>query len=141
MKRILIVDDNPAIVEATKSMLTLEGYKVEVNTDGSSLSSLQSPLPDLILLDILLPDADGRQLCTQLKLAELTRHIPIVLFSAYARVSDNWQESGADALLVKPFHIPELLDTIRPFLLETEPQGSEASGKRECPEHLPMMQS
>lgn len=128
MKRILIVDDNPAIVEATKTMLTFEGYRVETQTNGSGLHSLRPPLPDLILLDILLPDADGRQLCTQLKQAECTRHIPVVLFSAYARATDNWQESGADALLVKPFHIPELLATISPLLLETELQGSGERG-------------
>ena len=116
MKRILIVDDNLNILEVTKAILALEGYQVETSTNGSSLQSLHPPLPDLILLDILLPDIDGRQLCMHLKQAEATKHIPIILFSAHLRATDHWQESGADALLVKPFHIPDLLNTIGPLL-------------------------
>src|ERR1700730_678309 len=101
-KHILVIDDNAAILDVVQEILTLAGYHVQTSLTGTCLHALESGLPDLILLDILLQGEDGRELCQQVKGREQTRHIPVILFSANFAANESIAACGADGFLPKP---------------------------------------
>ncbi len=115
-KRILVVDDDTDILNLVQAILDYEGYLVQTSSSGSIFQHVQRALPDLILLDVLLNEKDGRVLCLQLKVNELTKDIPIILFSAQVKKENALNGSHADDFLVKPFDIEELLTVIRKHL-------------------------
>ena len=123
-KRILVVDDEEAILKLIQAILEDEGYIVQTGLDGQCLQNLQGDLPDLILLDIMLSGEDGRDLCAQLKQKEETRHIPIILCSAYFKGDIITYLAGASTFLLKPFEIDDLINTIARYtssIQESEP--------------------
>ena len=111
-KHILVIDDDAAILDVVQEILTLAGYHVQTSLTGTCLHALESGLPDLILLDILLQGEDGRELCQQLKGREQTRHIPVILFSANNTANNATGACGADDFLTKPFRRKELLNLV-----------------------------
>ena len=115
MSRILIVDDNEDILQIMKMILADFGYEVTTLADGKLLFDVIKAIkPDLILLDIMLGDMDGRDLCMQLKRNSATKEIPVILISASHQVFDHLPLNiGApDDFLAKPFDIAELLDMV-----------------------------
>ena len=112
-KHILVVDDDSAILDLLQAILDYEGYLVHTSPSGSIFQHVQRALPDLILLDVLLSDKDGRVLCRQLKMNELTKHIPVILFSAHVKKDHALRESHAVDFLAKPFDMHELLEVVR----------------------------
>src|SRR5579883_2082842 len=115
-KRIMIADDSAGIVEAVKMMLEDEGYAVDTALTGAEVKNLHGELPAVLVLDVWMPDEDGRDICKYLKGQELTRHLPIILFSANKDLPQIAQEAGADDFLLKPFDIDELLNKVQRFL-------------------------
>lgn len=118
MKRILVVDDDPLILEAIGLTLEDAGYETELLTKNGEYvdQALHRQLPDLVVLDILLSGHDGRTICKHLKGQEATYRIPVILMSAHPNAEKTAYEAGADAFLEKPFDIDELLSTIERFL-------------------------
>ena len=116
MKRILVVDDHPDILEVVKMTLEMAGYEVSTSLTGACFQQLENDLPDLILLDVLLSGEDGYAICQRLKDDEKTRHIPVILLSAHFSARDSPEMSGADAFLPKPFHLLELIDLVKRYL-------------------------
>ncbi|HLX58574.1 MAG TPA: response regulator [Ktedonobacteraceae bacterium] len=116
IKRILVVDDEEDILDLVLAVLDEEGYYVQTSPSGSIFQHVQRDLPDLILLDVLLNGKDGRVLCRQLKANELTKHIPVILFSAHIQREDALSESHADDFVGKPFEIQELLEVVKKHL-------------------------
>lgn len=112
-QRIVVVDDNEEIRDLLRVILEAAGYAVEVCRDAVSLYQALRDPPHLILLDIYLRGTDGRQVCRHLKQDEQTRHIPIILMSAYRRAGEVLTESQADGFLEKPFHVDELLASVK----------------------------
>jgi two-component system phosphate regulon response regulator PhoB len=114
MRRIIVVDDNEDILEIIK--LILEGYDYEVITlaDGNLLiDQMKLFKPDLILLDIMLGNMDGRELCKTLKSNNDTMDVPIILVSASHNLSDRFMTPGSNIdFLAKPFDITELIDKV-----------------------------
>lgn len=109
-QKILVVDDDPDILQAVQFMLEDAGYKVIASTKGESLKSLEeNNLPKLILLDVLLSGLDGRDLAKQLKKRDITRNIPIIMISAHPNAKQTALASGADEFLAKPFDINVML--------------------------------
>jgi PAS domain S-box-containing protein len=112
---ILIVDDNPANLDLLSGILSEQGYKVRLIPDGQlALMSVQSTLPDLILLDILMPEMDGYQVCEKLKADERTKDIPVIFVSAVHEVFDKvkaFSLGGVD-YITKPFEAKEVLARI-----------------------------
>jgi CheY-like chemotaxis protein len=93
------------------------------------MPSLQPPFPDLILLDLLLSGMDGKAICRQLKGAEATSHIPVILMSAHSQVTQIAEEAGADGWLAKPFEIEALLSLLGTFLTRADgDEGTEKAG-------------
>jgi len=136
MKKILVVDDEVAVLEMVQLALEGAGYKVQTSLNGACFQRMHSDLPDLILLDILLSGEDGRELCRQLKGDEQTRHIPVILFSAHFSAKDTTAMSGADAFLHKPFHLVELRDLVKRHLYAEEPIRGLGSSSGKTPTHM-----
>ncbi len=113
MSKILVLDDDIDILDIVGLLLKRNNYKYCLISEWELLTtSINSFSPDLILLDITLNGADGRNLCKKLKSSKETKDIPVVLFSAHYNVERALEESMADAFVKKPFEISYLLDTI-----------------------------
>lgn len=109
---ILIVDDTPINLRALAHILTKEGYKVRKALNGQmALTACQTTLPSLILLDILMPDIDGYEVCSRLKANERTREIPVIFLSALDEPSDKAKafNAGGSDYISKPFQVEEIL--------------------------------
>ena len=117
--QILVVDDDPGILGALRMLFEGEGYRVETRAKGDDVEALQDgpgPLPDVIVLDVLLSGKDGRTICRALKAQEATRRIPVVMISAHPAAEQSAREVGADAFVAKPFAIDDMLDTVAALL-------------------------
>ena len=115
MRRILAVDDNEDILEIMKLILEDFGYEVTTLADGTLIfDAINSAHPDLILLDVMLGNADGRELCKQIKLRQETHDIPVILVSASHQVADrlSMNNGAPDDFLAKPFDINDLLEKV-----------------------------
>jgi len=116
---ILIVDDNPTNLELLSLLLAEEGYRVRVATNGMrALESAHASLPDLILLDVMMPDIDGYAVCEQLKADEKTEDIPIIFISALDDAFDKVKAFAAGGIdyIAKPFQPEEVLARVRVHL-------------------------
>jgi DNA-binding response OmpR family regulator len=115
-KHILIIEDDKGILDAVQMALEFEGYNITLADKGEYADELMkgtAPLPDLILLDILLSGMDGRLICKKLKKHSRTKHIPIIMMSAHPGAEKSVTEAGADKFLPKPFNIDDLLNTVK----------------------------
>jgi len=118
-ERILVVDDEEDLLELVRYNLTKEGYQVRcVATGEAAIQEAKSLLPDLILLDLMLPMVDGLGVCRILKNNPLTQHIPIMMVTAKTEEADvvTGLELGADDYITKPFSPRVLLARIRAVL-------------------------
>jgi CheY-like chemotaxis protein len=114
-KRILIADDDTAILEVIAMMLEDAGYDVKTTVNGQTVTLVQEYSPDLILLDIWMAGMDGRTICKSLKGNTLTKHIPIVMISANKDTKKIASEAGADNFIEKPFEMDHLLATVAQY--------------------------
>lgn len=113
MKKILVVDDDPAILEVIKIILEDNNYQVETSENGSVIQNFNSHRhPDLILLDVLLSGEDGRDIAKSLKQNKSTQKIPIVMISAHPTAYEGALKAGADDFISKPFDIDHLLKVV-----------------------------
>jgi len=119
-KKILLIDDNESILDATRCLLEYFDFEVDSTTDPDYIQNLGKNLPDLILLDILLVNADGRDVCKKIKLCKITKHIPVILLSAQSEdeVREAAATSGADGFILKPFKIETMIAEINKYLKE-----------------------
>lgn len=118
-KRICVVDDEEDLIELLRHHLTREGYEVTTAMDGEeALELIENTLPDLVLLDLMLPGMDGLTICRKLKLKPKTARIPIVIVSAKGEESDVvvGLELGADDYISKPFSMKVLIARVRSVL-------------------------
>lgn len=118
-KNILIVDDTPENLTVLRRMLTEHGYRVRPALSGEiALKTIQADLPDLILLDILMPGMNGYEVCARLKEDKATRDVPVIFISALSEVEDKvraFSEGGVDYIL-KPFQAKEVLARVKTHL-------------------------
>lgn len=118
--RILIVEDEPSQVELLRYNLESEGYRTTVATDGAeALLRIEEEVPDLVILDWMLPKVSGIEVCRQLRRRENTRELPILMVTARGEEPDRTHgfDTGADDYLVKPYSPMELLARVRAILL------------------------
>lgn len=114
MYRILVVDDDPSILDSMEIALTLQDYAVETTTRGEeTFSKIESFKPDLIFMDVYLSGMDGREICRQIKENDKTKHIPVIIFSANRLMKEVFEESGANDFIGKPFNMDELYEKIK----------------------------
>lgn len=122
-KRILIVDDDPDILDVLELTLPQEEYEVIQASNGEqALEKVYERPPDLIILDYIMPKIDGRSVCKKLKKDVLLRHLPIILLTGKSDIKDRVEglDAGADDYIVKPFEPEELLARIRMILRRSE---------------------
>ncbi|MBI9049933.1 MAG: response regulator transcription factor [Anaerolineaceae bacterium] len=123
-ERILLIEDDEAIVKIIRRTLAYEGYHVETALDGEAgLDSARDHHPDLVVLDWMLPGMDGLEVCQRLRAVE---KIPILMLTAKDTIQDRVEglDSGADDYMVKPFEIDEFLARIRALLRRTSQERS-----------------
>jgi DNA-binding response OmpR family regulator len=120
-ERILVVEDDPTLRRVLRDNLVFEGYRVDAVADGASaLSHARASAPDLVLLDLTLPDFDGLDLCTSLRQGT---KVPIIILSARGQKTDKLKglKLGADDYITKPFDLQELLARIAAVLRRSHP--------------------
>lgn len=109
-KKILVVDDDTAILEVVKIILEDNGYDVITTSQSNNITSLaKEHMPDAVLLDFLMPGANGKSVTQELKKHEETKNIPIIMVSANHDLSQTAKEAQVDDFLEKPFDIEDLL--------------------------------
>lgn len=118
-KKILVVDDEKGIVGTLKIALESDNYKVvEAYTGDGAIRKAHSEAPDLILLDLMLPDMTGYEICNKLRKDKLTRSIPIIILTGLGETGRiAGLDLGADDYITKPFDLNELKAKIRNVLL------------------------
>jgi two-component system response regulator MprA len=119
-ERILIIEDDPAILKVLQRGLAYEGYTVDVSTDGrTGLNLAHDHHPDLVILDWMLPGMDGLEVCRRLR---LQGGLPILMLTAKDTIQDRVQglDAGADDYIVKPFNLDELTARIRALFRRTQ---------------------
>src|SRR5437868_12361081 len=122
MKRILVVEDEPEITHFLKRGLTYKGFEVAVAVNGKqALNAAHNYVPDLVLLDVMLPDMDGYEVCRRLR-SEGKETLPVLMLTAKDDLTDKiiGLDSGADDYITKPFDFEELLARIRAGLRRVE---------------------
>ena len=118
-ERILVVDDEEDLLELVNYNLTKEGYRVTcVESGEAALTEARKSLPDLVVLDLLLPSVDGLEVCRLLKSEPKTKHIPVIMLTAKSEEADvvSGLELGADDYLTKPFSPRVLLARVKALL-------------------------
>lgn len=117
--RILLIDDDELILNSLKSLLSNENFIVQALDSSEGIDDIILLFrPHLIILDIKLPGADGREICDQLKSRQETSHIPIILLTALSYEEIARVECNADATIGKPFDGNNLISTIRQMLVD-----------------------
>jgi len=130
-ERILVVDDELAISEMIFEALKRQGFRVDTASDGdSALEKAETTLPDLILLDLMLPKLDGWEVCRRLKNQPSTKRIPIMMLTARRdeREVIAGLEIGADDYLKKPFSLGELIARVKALLRRSAPEQALEKG-------------
>lgn len=119
MAKIVVIDDNPSIVELIKLNLEIQGHTVKTALDGvTGLALVQQERPNLVLLDLMMPEVDGYTVCQRIRKDAVIANTPVLMLTALGQVQDKVKgfDVGADDYLTKPFELPELLVRVRALL-------------------------
>ncbi|MBI3804722.1 MAG: response regulator [Nitrospirae bacterium] len=123
-RRILVADDNIDTRQILRALLTRSGYDVFLACDGrEALNEFERVHPDLALIDVMMPELSGLEVCRAVKSIPHLRSVPVVIITAKtdASLKEESRSAGADAVLIKPFNPREIVGTIRKYF----PPGSE----------------
>jgi two-component system phosphate regulon response regulator PhoB len=132
-QKIVVVEDEPDILEVIEYNLTREGFRVVPARDGADgLKKVRQELPDLVVLDLMLPGMDGLEVCRRLRGDDVTRALPVVMVTAKGEEADIvvGLGMGADDYLVKPFSPRELLARVRAVLRRSQTQTQTVASER-----------
>ncbi len=147
-RRILVVDDDPDILRLLQKALTASGYLVDTASDGREAEKkLAGPLPDLLLLDAMLPHVHGFEICGRIKASPRTSSLPVIMISAIYRgwrfAQDARETYGADDYVEKPFHLPDLLRRIQQRLVEGtgQPPPQKEAAEKSYQEGLALLEA
>lgn len=115
-RRVLLIEDEPNIIEAIRFILSRDGWRVDTHSDGkSALEAIHARSPDLIILDVMLPNRSGYDILNDLRAAAETRELPVLMLTARGQKKDRQlaEKLGASRFMTKPFSNGEILDTVR----------------------------
>lgn len=119
MSTILVVDDSPMLREMISGLLDKSGLTISVAKDGQEAKEkIVADPPDLVVLDVVMPNMNGYELCRWVKSTESTQHVLVILCSSKSEEFDRYWgiKQGADAYVIKPFRPGELLSTVQTLL-------------------------
>jgi CheY-like chemotaxis protein len=117
-KRVIVCDDDNSIVDIATIVLTDAGYDVIPVTNSSKIfETITSSMPDLVLIDLSMPDMNGEDIIHTLKQNPITRHIPVIIISGLENTGDIAKKTGADDFINKPFDIEELEATVKKYTI------------------------
>ncbi|MDD3732544.1 MAG: response regulator [candidate division Zixibacteria bacterium] len=120
--KILVIDDEPEITDIVETFLTESGYTVEVeNTAINAMEKARQFKPDVILLDIMMPDVDGYNVCQEIKKDPALTHIPVIFLTGKDRNDDMGRsfKAGGDMFIKKPFSCERLLEIVNIVIMST----------------------
>jgi len=123
--KILVVDDNEMNLKMVSVVMAKDGYEVTTALNAAeALKSLETSLPNLAILDVMMPDMDGFELCRRLRIRPDTASIPIIILTALSELDERMKayEAGADDFIAKPFQPQELSARVKVLLRRTSPQ-------------------
>lgn len=114
--RVLLIEDEPNIIEAIRFILSRDGWAVDTHSDGrTALDAVVRRRPDLIILDVMLPNRSGYDILSDLRTADATRDIPVLILTARGQQKDRElaERIGASRFMTKPFSNAEVLAAVR----------------------------
>jgi DNA-binding response OmpR family regulator len=132
-RKVLIADDEPSIVAAVEFLLQRHGYDVFVARDGEeALRLIEAAHPDLVLLDVMMPQKSGYEVCARIRERADWRDIKIIMLSARGRDAEvsRGLAAGADVYVIKPFSTRELMAKIKELLDRGVPESDEGAATR-----------
>jgi len=118
-KRILVVEDEESLLKLESILLVAKGYHVTGVVDGmAALEEIAASKPDLVILDVMIPELDGFEVCRRIKASPETSHIPVVMLTAKKNQQDMeyGERMGADAYLTKPFKAAVIMEAVERLL-------------------------
>jgi DNA-binding response OmpR family regulator len=128
--RVLVVDDEPSLAELIAYVLRIRGHDVTVAYDGSAaLEAAERELPEVAILDVMLPQVDGREVARRMRANPRLRHVCILMMSSAEEHDVDWRDAGADAFLQKVFSVKRLPDMVEQTL-ERRRRGTDVAEGR-----------
>jgi DNA-binding response OmpR family regulator len=113
VKRILVLDDNRDILDVVNEVLSYENFDVHTTSTSENILQVAHDFnPDLVILDYLLNDGNGGEICKQFKADAKLGHVPVIIFSAYINRNVDYPAFGCEAVIAKPFDLNELVDKV-----------------------------
>ena len=115
-RRVLLIEDEPNIIEAISYILSKDGWTVHTHSDGeTAMDKVQQSLPDLIILDVMLPGRSGYDILRELRDTDTTREVPVMMLTARGQAKDREmaERLGVTRFMTKPFSNDEVLDSVR----------------------------
>lgn len=113
---VLLIEDEPNIIEAIRFILSRDGWAVHVHSDGATaVDAVNSHAPDLVILDVMLPNRSGYDILAELRQAETTERLPVLMLTARGQAKDREmaERVGASRFMTKPFSNAEVLASVR----------------------------
>lgn len=123
--RVLLIEDEPNIIEAIRFILSRDGWQVDVHSDGATaLDAVAQREPDLVILDVMLPNRSGFDILTDLRAAEETEALPVLMLTARGQSKDRdmAERAGASRFMTKPFSNADVVASVRE--LAGRPEGA-----------------
>lgn len=115
-RRVLIIEDEPNIIEAIRFILARDGWRVDTHSDGeTAVSAVRDRAPDLVILDVMLPNRSGYDILHDLRDEDATKSLPVLMLTARGQRKDRElaEKLGASKFMTKPFSNEEILQTVR----------------------------
>jgi len=121
-KRVLVIDDDPAILAMIEEVLSYEQYDVKASsTSLGALNDVKEFMPDIVLVDYLIDHINGGDICSSIKSDPVLKNIPVIIISAYPKVFHSVGTYNSDAFISKPFDLSELIGTIEACIRKNSP--------------------
>jgi DNA-binding response OmpR family regulator len=120
-RKVLLIEDEPNIIEAIRFLLTRDGWQVDTHSDGAdAVETVQLKRPDLIILDMMLPGRSGMEILRDLRDLDETRDLPVLMLTArgQSRDRDMAEKAGVSRFMTKPFSNAEVLTAVRDLLAQ-----------------------
>jgi DNA-binding response OmpR family regulator len=115
-KHVLVIEDEPNIIEAISFILSRDGWQVDTHSNGHDAADVVwAKSPDLLILDVMLPGASGYEILTELRAKDVTRDLPVLMLTARGQSKDREmaEKIGASHFMTKPFSNAEVLEVVR----------------------------